>query len=384
MTTSLSCILPRLGLLYQQKRAFWTGMYSVHLGIILAMGCVSLGCGGGLHRTDLLVPQDEVANSIRLDPLFVSASFSGDVDSPVFWYGKGQDPKVLVTAKRGNDVLFVDAQSGQLAYRRGATGREDGQLQRPNGIAITGDIAWIVERDNRRIQLFLLPAMESLGSFGQDVLRKPYGISVIDSAGADGVYRVYVTDDYGPTEMAVGRDGKVKIFDVKLDGTTEIQSIAAFGHDDAVPPLGKVESIMADPLHGRLLVADEEAKLVRVYSLAGEYLNVSLGGGLIQGDAEGIALYEGSNEEGYWILTDQGHRRNRFLLFARTDLSYIGEFEINGVSNTDGIAVTANAVGSHKEGVLFVVNDDAGLSAISWADLSNRFSLGVRPPKAGE
>ena len=384
MTMSLSYIFSRLDLLCQSARAFWTSMYSVQRGIILAMGCVFLGCGGGLHWTDSVGPQDGDANSVSLDPLFVSASFSGDVDSPVFWDGKGQDPQVLVTAKQGNDVLFIDAQSGQLAYRRGAVGREDGQLQRPNGIAVTGDIAWIVERDNRRVQLFSLPAMESLGSFGQEVLRKPYGISVIYSAGETDVYRVYVTDDYGSTEIAVGSSGKVKIFDVKLAGNIEVQATAAFGYEDTVPLLGKVESIMADPLHGRLLVADEEAKLVRVYSLAGEYLDVSLGSGLIQGDAEGIALYEGANEEGYWILTDQGRRRNRFLLFGRTDLSYVGNFEISGVSNTDGIAVTADAVGSHKEGILFVVNDDAGLSAISWVDLINRLSLRVLAPKVGE
>ena len=384
MTMSLSYIFSRLDLLCQSARAFWTSMYSVQRGITLAMGCVFLGCGGGLHWTDSVGPQDGDANSVSLDPLFVSASFSGDVDSPVFWDGKGQDPQVLVTAKQGNDVLFIDAQSGQLAYRRGAVGREDGQLQRPNGIAVTGDIAWIVERDNRRVQLFSLPAMESLGSFGQEVLRKPYGISVIYSAGETDVYRVYVTDDYGSTEIAVGSSGKVKIFDVKLAGNIEVQATAAFGYEDTVPLLGKVESIMADPLHGRLLVADEEAKLVRVYSLAGEYLDVSLGSGLIQGDAEGIALYEGANEEGYWILTDQGRRRNRFLLFGRTDLSYVGNFEISGVSNTDGIAVTADAVGSHKEGVLFVVNDDAGLSAISWVDLINRLSLRVLAPKVGE
>ena len=384
MTISLSHIFFWLDLLCQPVHAPWTGMCSVQRGIILAMGCVFLGCGGGLHRTNLVVPQDGDANSISLDPLFVSESFSGDVDSPVFWDGKGQNPQVLVTAKRGNDVLFVDAQSGQLAYRRGAAGREDGQLQRPNGIAVTGDIAWIVERDNRRVQLFSLPAMESIGSFGQDVLRKPYGISVIYFAGETGVYRVYVTDDYGPAEMAVGSSGKVKVFDVKLAGNIEVQATAAFGYEDTVPLLGKVESIMADPLHGRLLIADEEAKLVRVYSLSGEHLDVSLGGGLIQGDAEGIALYEGGNKEGYWVLTDQGHRRNRFLLFRRTDLSYVGQFEISGVSNTDGIAVTADAVGSHKEGVLFVVNDDAGLSAISWADLANRLSLRVSAPKTGE
>ena len=384
MTMSLSYIFSRLDLLCQSAHAFWTSMYSVQRGITLAMGCVFLGCGGGLHWTDSVGPQDGDANSVSLDPLFVSASFSGDVDSPVFWDGKGQDPQVLVTAKQGNDVLFIDAQSGQLAYRRGAVGREDGQLQRPNGIAVTGDIAWIVERDNRRVQLFSLPAMESLGSFGQEVLRKPYGISVIYSAGETDVYRVYVTDDYGSTEIAVGSSGKVKIFDVKLAGNIEVQATAAFGYEDTVPLLGKVESIMADPLHGRLLVADEEAKLVRVYSLAGEYLDVSLGSGLIQGDAEGIALYEGANEEGYWILTDQGRRRNRFLLFGRTDLSYVGNFEISGVSNTDGIAVTADAVGSHKEGVLFVVNDDAGLSAISWVDLINRLSLRVLAPKVGE
>ena len=109
MTMSLSYIFSRLDLLCQSARAFWTSMYSVQRGITLAMGCVFLGCGGGLHWTDSVGPQDGDANSVSLDPLFVSASFSGDVDSPVFWDGKGQDPQVLVTAKQGNDVLFIDA-----------------------------------------------------------------------------------------------------------------------------------------------------------------------------------------------------------------------------------------------------------------------------------
>lgn len=368
----------------QSVRGLWRIVRAVRRVIILSVGCMFLGCGGVSHWMNAAVSKKEDAALVRLEPLFITESFVGDIDSPVFWDAVGRDPQVLITAKRGNDVLFVDAQSGQLASRRGMAGSESGQLQRPNGIAVTGDVAWIVERDNRRVQLFSLPDMESLGAFGQEVFRKPYGISVIGSDVEAGAYRVYVTDDYGPTERAVGSEGKVKIFDVKLGKSVTVDSIAAFGHDDADPPLGKVESIMADPKYGRLLVADEDAKLVQIYSLAGEYMGDSLGSGLIRGDAEGIALYEGENEHGYWIVTDQGHRRNKFLLFARTDLSYVGEFEINGVSNTDGIAVTASEIGAHRDGILFVVNNDAGLSAVSWSDLAGLLDLDAHLSEVGK
>ena len=58
-------------------------------------------------------------------------------------------------------------------------------LERPNGIAVVDDLAFVVERDNHRIQAFTLPDFTSVGTFGASVLRLPYGL-VVERAGASG------------------------------------------------------------------------------------------------------------------------------------------------------------------------------------------------------
>lgn len=52
-----------------------------------------------------------------------------------------------------------------------------GRLQRPNGIAIAGDVVFVVERDNARLQVFRLPDGASMGTFAAGTLVKPYGIA---------------------------------------------------------------------------------------------------------------------------------------------------------------------------------------------------------------
>jgi 3-phytase len=119
------------------------------------------------------------------------------VDSPALWHGKDGQNWLLATAKEGNVVIVYDAATGEKINQFGQTGSALGDLSRPNGIAVIDNYAVIVERDNHRIQVFSLPDFESLGVFGESVLRFPYGLT-IDKF--EGKYHLYVTDNYETPE----------------------------------------------------------------------------------------------------------------------------------------------------------------------------------------
>ena len=86
-----------------------------------------------------------------------------NIDSPAVWHGPDGQHWVLSTAKTTNVLVVNDASTGDFIRRLGASGTGRGQMQRPNGIAIAGNLAFVVERDNHRVQV-------SVGE--DDVLRR--------------------------------------------------------------------------------------------------------------------------------------------------------------------------------------------------------------------
>ena len=61
---------------------------------------------------------------------------------------------LFATAKEGNVVRIFDAATGALVRDLGGPGGEPGQFSRPNGIAARDGLLVVVERDNRRVQIF--------------------------------------------------------------------------------------------------------------------------------------------------------------------------------------------------------------------------------------
>src|SRR5690606_3287371 len=110
---------------------------------------------------------------------------------------------LLATAKATHRLVAYDGATGAFIRHVGGQGAGEGQFDRPNGIAIAGDLAFVVERDNRRVQVLRLPGMDTVATFGTDVLRMPYGLWV--SPVGEG-YEVYVTDAYMAGEDAQGED----------------------------------------------------------------------------------------------------------------------------------------------------------------------------------
>ena len=306
---------------------------------------------------------------------------TSNLDSPAVWTGT-QGSWVMATAKDPHDLWVFDASSGALLRRVGGPGSELGRFQRPNGIAVAGDLLLVVERDNRRVQVLALPDFHPLGAFGEEDLIRPYGITLYEAE--DDALHLFVTDDYGnevdPPEGGTPEGDftkRVKHFVLqRRDGAFQARLVRAFGEAHGPGALRVVESIQVDEVHGILLVADEHAADLKVYDLDGRYLGRDVGADLYRfGDPEGVMLYRCGNA-GYWILTDQGPERTVFHILDRESFRHLGSFTGAVTANTDGISLVQEDIPGLGDGALFAVHDDGGLTAFAWQDISG--ALGLR------
>lgn len=320
---------------------------------------------------------------------FITAATPADnIDSPAVYHGPDGLHWVIATAKATHQLVVYDAVTGQEVRRVGTGGAGAGQLQRPNGILVLDDsLLLVVERDNRRVQGFRLPSFEPLGTFGEAVLRRPYGLSAHREAGG---YRLYVTDNYETVAEAVPPlaelGERVKSFRVAMDrGRLRAIFVRSFGDTTAAGAIRVTESILADPANNRLLIAEEFEgdSHLKVYTLDGRFTGETVGRGLFPQEAEGIALYACGDSAGYWIATDQGDTANTFHLFDRQSLRYVAPFSAERTSTTDGIALTQRAFGQFPAGALYVSNGDEAVSALSWTDIAAATGVAPGCPKAG-
>lgn len=304
-----------------------------------------------------------------------------DIDSPAVWHGPDGQHWMLVTAKQGHLIRVADASNGTFIRDVGQLGDKPGEFNRPNGIAVVDDLLFVVERDNRRVQVLALPAFEPVGSYGAEDLGKPYGITIRRNGPGD--YDTWISDNYElvedqvPPDSALGR--RVRQYRVfRSSEGLRVEPVRAFGDTTGPGVLRVVESLMADIALGRLLIAEEleGESQVKVYRLDGTFAGAAIPPRFFPHQAEGIALYACGNREGYWITTDQGTEVNTFHVFERASLSHLGSFRGPRTLNTDGIALTQAAVPGFPSGILFAVHDDGNVAAFDWSRVAE--ALGLR------
>ncbi|QKK02259.1 MAG: phytase [Pseudomonadota bacterium] len=298
---------------------------------------------------------------------------TANIDSVAVWSDGSDRHWLIATAKSTHELIIYDAVTGERIDSVGGAGDAPGRLLRPNGISVVDDLAWVVERDNRRIQVLSLPGFTPVAEFGRNVLEKPYGLWVMPTGTG---YRVFVTDAYMATADAIPADAqldrRLQRFDVRRDGgRLVIEYAGALGPTMGDGRLTKVESLFGDIEHDRLLVADEHMSRldVKVFDLAGHYTGQRLAEGILQYEPEGIALYPCSDGSGMWIITDQEDVDNRFLAFDRETLALLGAFTGETTANTDGVWLHANAVPGFPEGAFYAVHDDGSVGAFDLAEI---------------
>ena len=298
-----------------------------------------------------------------------------NVDSPAVWHGQDNQNWLLVTAKSIHKILIYDAQTGEKIKEFGEFGSEKLQFARPNGIAIIDNLAFIVERDNHRVQVFSLPFLKFVGFFGEKDLQKPYGITWYKIEPNKLI--VYITDSY-KTDKVEEMDKKVRQYQISIkNNKLSSELVNSFGYEKNIQTLYKVESILNDPQYNRLFIADENKKerSIKIYTLDGKFSGECLRKVTFKGDPEGIAMYETSNDNGYLVVTDQTYTQNTFHIFDRKTLQHLVAFSGAQTSNTDGIAITTKNFGSFKKGAFYVINNDRNVAAFDWEEIEKILTL---------
>lgn len=286
---------------------------------------------------------------------------------------------VVATAKETHQLVVYSSETGETVRRVGAPGEGEGQFLRPNGIAVRDDLVFVVERDNHRLQVLRLPNFECVALIGSEVLERPYGIDLYESA--PGTWEAYVTDNFelGEDPTAIERlDQRVKHFRITdEDSRVSGEHVASFGDLSGQGALMKVETLMLDPEAGVVLVADEreERMSFKLYDLAGTYTGFDVQDELFSAEPEGLALWQCGETGGYWIATDQHKDRSRFHVLDRLTFELIGTFHGAVVANTDGVTLTRESSERFPEGAFYAVHDDQGVGAFDLREIASAVGL---------
>lgn len=316
---------------------------------------------------------------------WVSSDLKGEeLDSIATWVTEDGGTLLIATGKSTHRLAVFDGDRGELLRTVGARGSAPGEFTRPNGLAVFGDLLFVVERDTPRVQLLSLPDFRPQAAFGGDELRSPYGIWLHESAPRE--LEAFVTDSfmYGerhdvvpPAEELAER---VRRYRLRFDdqGHLDANYVGAFGETDGPARLNMVESIAGDPAHDRLLVAEEDRTSpsnLHVYGFDGRWSGRSLPEGTFAGEAEGVALWACGATTGYWLAVDQQAPLTWFHLFDRASLAPVGSFHGAVTANTDGIALHAAATPRFPGGVLYAVHDDRAVAAFDLGEIVGLLGL---------
>lgn len=315
-----------------------------------------------------------------------------ELDSLATWPTTDGRTWLIATAKKANALEVFDAESGVFLRQLGGPGSGPGEFSRPNGITVFGNLVFVVERDNHRVQVLALPDLTPVGMFGADTLRSPYGIWLQEIA--PDTFEAYVTDSFmdgaardvvPPLEQLARRVHRFRIvFDD--DGSMRTRNEGTFGSTDAAAALHMVESIAGDPATRRLLIADEyrgtasapRASTLREYDFDGRPTGRAIPDGTFSAEAEGVALWSCGTDSGYWVAVDQLEPLTRFFVFDRETLALRGTFTGDKTAYTDGIALHAAATPGFPAGALYAVHNDGAVAAFDLGDVARALALDPR------
>ena len=361
----------------------------------LLSGCVALllaSCSTSPPRPSSTTPAVPVTPQVVVvAEAYASADIPAEeLDSLATWVAEDGSPWLIATGKSSHRLLVLDAATGAQLRTFGTQGDAPGEFNRPNGLAVSGDHLFVVERDNHRVQVFSLPGLTALGSFGESVLRSPYGLWLHETE--PGELEAYVTDSfqYGQKFDVLPPwhelDQRVRRYRISFDQDGRVRSNygGSFGDTSDVAGLRMVESIAGDPANDRLLIADESTSddsgrrhqsTLREYTFSGRYTGRSLPQDSFGAEAEGVALWSCPDGGGYWIAVDQLSPRTIFHLFDRITLAPRGSFRGEVTAHTDGVALHAAGSARFPGGALFAVHDDKAVTAFDLRDVVRALDL---------
>lgn len=352
--------------------------------VALLAACTTSSPRPTAPEADTMAGVEASGRPVIVEAWHSSAQVGDELDSLATWPTPEGGTWLIATAKRTHQLRVFDADTGAMLRTVGARGTAPGTFDRPNGIAVHGDLVFVAERDNHRVQVLSLPGFTPLVTFGVGALESPYGLWLHETA--PDTLEVYVTDsfmegaDHRQVPDFVSLDRRVHRyrFEAHNGAAPKITALGSFGATDAQSALRIVESIAGDPAHAQLLIADEDVRhnaTVHAYTFEGAYTGRALAAGTFEAEPEGIALWSCSVDGGYWIVADQLRPRTVFRVFDRAQLTLAGSFTGARVAATDGIALHPSPTARFPSGALFAVDDDASVVAFDLREVATALQL---------
>lgn len=362
--------------------------------VLLGTAGLLAGCGWwrsarepGESANDKSMLANAGVDYVEVAEAFITAAIPPDeVDSPTAWIAPDGRRWLISSGKDTHQLRVHDGETGELLQRVGSQGAAPGQFNRPNGVFAWGDRLFVVERDNRRVQVLSLPGLTPLATFGEAELRSPYGLWIQEPEG--GRLDVWITDSYmdGADHRTVpaltALNARLKRYTVLIDGdAVSARYDGPAGDVTDAGALRMVESIVGDMANGRLLVAEEDVPTgtgYRIYDPNGRYLGQDLGVGEFTAQAEGLALWACPDGSGYWIGADQFVDRTLFRVYDRQSLAPRGAFSGKATAMTDGVWLSSAPSARFPAGVFYAADRDEAVAAFGWREIARALDLRER------
>lgn len=325
-------------------------------------------------------PAPTVLASAETDPV---PGYGDAADDPAIWVNR-EDPADSL-------VIGTDKKRGLNVYRLDGSLHQSLQIGRMNNV----DLRDGFELGGRSLVLVAASDRDrnaiALHAFSAD---QPQLIDV-----ADGILATGLNEIYGLCLFADRANRRFYVFVNDKDGRYQQHELVTRPTADRVATRivrefrvdGQPEGCAVDDELGWLYVGEENAGFYRLAAAADAPTDLipvdRVGSGRLVADVEGIAIYHGTKGDGYLVVSSQGD--DAYAVYRRTPPNdYVGRFRIgdgpiDGVSSTDGLEVTSQALPSPYEQGLLVVQDGANTAPrapqnfklVPWSEVQRALEL---------
>lgn len=290
-------------------------------------------------------------------------------------------PWLFVADANTDDLVIFDAPTGRFLKRFGKRGNGPSEFDGVSGISQIEATLFVSEQNNRRVQVFYLPDIKPMASFGANELKSPRGVYA-RSLGLRR-FQAYVTDV--EAEQLV-----VKIFEVSYEVTPVMPTLdRPYGYDTnptelaeklitTVPlgvPAGTPVSIQSDPANERVLIA--YAGKLKQLGFSGEVKGEDIVLPDVQGAVSGIGLFACPNDgqRGYWIVSDRGTEHQDFRVYDRTSFAPLTFFRGEQIRDSAAMTFTMESMAFFTFGATFAVHSGTAVGSLSWEALARQTGL---------
>lgn len=334
----------------------------------------------------LALPAQAQTPEVMVTALVETAPIDGDADDPAIWVNPADPAASLVLGTDKTAGLFVFDMSGaEVAFF------PDGELNnvdiRP--FTLDGEDVWLASAAERGAEKLVFWVIRADGSVSR---ASPFAFDGVPVDLAE-----EVEDIYGSALMRDPASGRVWAFvnyksgDILQWEVTEADGTLALTFARHLSTGTQPEGMVVDDRMGHLYVGEEDVAIWRFPALpdggdAATRIDGIPSDCFPRDDIEGLSLFDGADAR-YLIASAQGiHRAAIYALDGEAIpvcLGLVGVVAgaIDGVTETDGLDVTAADLGPGFPAGMLVMMDDqnemfsTNFKYISWADIASALSL---------